>query len=81
MLCALRSRCSAHRRPSYTVHGDAVNLAGRLEALNQELGSRIPVSEATVAQVAGFDIRPVGEVRIRGQTAPVAVYALGDATA
>ena len=65
---------------SYTVHGDAVNLAARLEALNKELGTRILVSEATAAQVEGFDLRPMGEVRVRGQTAPVAVYALGGAT-
>ena len=70
----------AKGRLSYTVHGDAVNLAARLEALNKELGTRILVSEATAAQVEGFDLRPRGEVRVRGQTAPVAVYALGGAT-
>ena len=67
-------------RLSYTVHGDAVNLAARLEALNGELGTRILVSEATVAQAAGFDLRPVREVPIRGQTGRVAVYALVGAT-
>ena len=70
----------AKGRLSYTVHGDAVNLAARLEALNKELGTRILLSEATAAQVEGFDLRPMGEVRVRGQTAPVAVYALGGAT-
>ena len=70
----------AKGRLSYTVHGDAVNLAARLEALNKELGTRILVSEATAAQVEGFDLRPMREVRVRGQTAPVAVYALGGAT-
>ena len=70
----------AKGRLSYTVHGDAVNLAARLEALNKELGTRILVSEATAAQVEGFNLRPMGEVRVRGQTAPVAVYALGGAT-
>ena len=58
----------AKGRLSYTVHGDAVNLAARLEALNKELGTRILVSEATAAQVEGFDLRPMGEVRVRGQT-------------
>ena len=66
---------------SYTVHGDAVDLGARLDALNKELGTRILVSEATVAQMAGFALRPVGEVRIRGQTGRVAVYALGGSTA
>ena len=68
----------AKGRLSYTVHGDAVNLAARLEALNKELGTRILVSGATAGQVEGFDLRPMGEVGVRGQTGQVAVFALGD---
>ena len=70
----------AKGRLSYTVHGDAVNLAARLEALNKEFGTRILISEATAAQVEGFDLQPMGEVQVRGQTARVAVYAPSDAT-
>ena len=66
----------AKGRLSYTVHGDAVNLAARLEALNKELGTSVLVSEATAAQVEGFDLKPMGEVGVRGQTGRVAVYAL-----
>ena len=69
----------AKGRLSYTVHGDAVNLAARLEALNKELGTSILVSEATAARVEGFNLQPMGEVDVRGQTGRVAVYALGDA--
>ena len=69
----------AKGRLSYTVHGDAVNLAARLEALNKELGTRTLVSEATAAQVQDFDLEPMGEVGVRGQTGRVAVYALGGA--
>ena len=60
----------AKGRLSYTVHGDAVNLAARLEALNKELGTRILVSEATAAQVEGFDLRPRGEVRFWSAARP-----------
>ena len=67
----------AKGRLSYTVHGDAVNLAARLEALNKELGTRTLVSEATAEQVEGFDLKPMGEVGVRGQTGQVAVFALG----
>ena len=66
----------AKGRLSYTVHGDAVNLAARLEALNKDLGTRILVSEATAARVEGFDLEPMGEVSVRGQTERAAVHAL-----
>ena len=68
----------ARGRLSYTVHGDAVNLAARLEALNKELGTSVLVSGATVAQVEGFDLALVGEVGVRGQTVRVAAYTFGD---
>ena len=63
----------AKGRLSYTVHGDAVNLAARLEALNKELGTRILVSGATAEQVEGFDLEPMGEVGVRGQTERVRI--------
>ena len=69
----------AKGRLSYTVHGDAVNLAARLEALNKALGTRILVSAATAARVEGFDLEPKGEVDVRGQSGRVAVYGLADA--
>ena len=68
----------AKGRLSYTVHGDAVNLAARLEALNKELGTTILVSEATAAQTEGFEFAPMGDVAVRGQTGRVEVYTLGD---
>ena len=37
----------AHERLNYTVHGDAVNIAARLEGLNKKFGSLILVSEET----------------------------------
>ena len=67
----------AKGRLSYTVHGDAVNLAARLEALNKEFGTRVLISGTTAGQVEGFDLRPMGEVGVRGQTEQVAVFALG----
>lgn len=64
----------AEARLSYTVHGDAVNLAARLEALNKELGTRILVSESTRVQCPETGLVPVGKVSVRGQSKPSLIY-------
>ncbi len=63
-------------RLSYTVHGDDVNLAARLEQLNKEYGTRIIVSEAT-AELAGwerFAFERIGEVQVRGRKTATVIY-------
>lgn len=60
---------------SYTVIGDAVNLGARLESLNKEYGTRIIISEATRARLKGrYDIRPLGEVVVKGKSEAVAIF-------
>ena len=62
----------------YTVHGDDVNLAARLEQLNKEHNTRIIVSERT-RELAGadqFDYRELGTVLVRGRRTPVTIYCL-----
>ncbi len=64
-------------RLTYTVHGDAVNLAARLEQLNKEHGSQVLVSGSTVAQLTQqFALERIGEVPIRGKTGTVSLYRL-----
>ena len=66
----------ASGRLSYTVHGDAVNLAARLEELNKQFGTRILVSDHTRALVAGFDLVAVGDTAVRGQSKSIKLYEL-----
>ena len=65
-------------RLGYTVHGDDVNLAARLEALNKEHGTRIIVSGRTreLAGPGDFAFEALGEVTVRGRSRPVTVYRL-----
>jgi adenylate cyclase len=61
-------------RQSYTVHGDAVNLAARLEALCKEHGTSLLISAATAKELAGANLVAVGNIAVRGLAEPVAVY-------
>ncbi len=65
-------------RVSYTVHGDAVNVAARLEKLNKELRTRLLVSGSTVdALKEAHPLVPVGEFAIRGKSIVTPVFRLG----
>jgi adenylate cyclase len=60
---------------SYTVIGDNVNLGSRLESLNKEYSTRIIISDATRVRLTGtYDIRPLGDVVVKGKTRAVAIF-------
>ena len=64
-------------RMLYTVHGDEVNIAARLEQLNKKYGTYLLASESTVrAAGAGFAFRRVDEVVVRGRAQPTVVYTM-----
>jgi class 3 adenylate cyclase len=63
-------------RQSYTVHGDAVNLAARLEALCKEHGVSLLVAAATARNLPEANLQPAGQITVRGLTEPVTVFSI-----
>jgi len=66
----------AEGRLNYTVHGDAVNLAARLENLNKKYGTRLLVSDNTATLAQELEFTQVGESAVRGQTQSILLYTL-----
>ena len=67
-------------RLGYTVHGDDVNLAARLEQLNKDYGTSIIVSAST-RDLAGpdrFPFKKIGEVQVRGRRSDTTIYTIDE---
>jgi adenylate cyclase len=58
----------------YTAHGDSINSAARLEALNKRYGSTICVGPFAAARCTSILFRPLGVTSLRGLNVPVEVF-------
>lgn len=60
---------------SFTVMGDAVNLASRLEAVNKVYGTRILISQTTADAIgAACELREIDRLAVAGQSVPQAIF-------
>ena len=73
---ALVGNLGARSRVNYSVIGDNVNLASRIEGVSKGFGLDILIGEQTRNAAPDFAAIPIGDIFVKGKTLPARLYAL-----
>ncbi len=75
---AIVGNMGSEKRFDYTVIGDTVNIASRLEGLNKEYKTHCIISEATLSKITlNVETKPLGEAMVKGKTKGINIFEVG----